>query len=169
MDNALKAIIDWGWGTLNYALLEHHEVLKTKPAPLSSDSSSEVPSDHLLELVASDLMSNDASTITINVSNGAAGKAIDAIVLSKVESDRKIKACKERMEREEDVAAVGQQLTKMGRVTSGAMASQGNYCLGADIHQMVVEDVIGKQAAAATAEVNNGVKELARVAKALAD
>jgi hypothetical protein len=56
----------------------------------------------------------------------------------------------------------------MGRVTSGAMGSRGNYCLGADIHQMVLEDVIGKQAAAATAEVNCGVKELAWGAKALA-
>jgi hypothetical protein len=98
----------------------------------------------------------------------AAGKAIDAIVLSEVISDGKRKARRERMEREEDVAAVGQQLTKMGRVTSGAMASQGNYCLGTDIHQMVVEDVIGRQAAAATAEVNRGVKELARGMKALA-
>jgi len=33
---------------------------------------------------------------------------------------------------------------------------------------MVVEDVIGRQAAAATVEVNCGVKELARGAKALA-
>ncbi len=33
---------------------------------------------------------------------------------------------------------------------------------------MVLEDVIGKQAAAAAAEVNHGVKELARGAKALA-
>jgi hypothetical protein len=72
------------------------------------------------------------------------------------------------MEREEDVAAVGQRLTKTGQVTSGAMASQGNYCLGAEIHQMVLEGVIGKQAAAATAEVDRGVKELARGAKALA-
>ena len=49
----------------------------------------------------------------------------------------------------------------MGRVTSGAMGSRGNYCLGADIHQIVVEDVIGKQAAAAAMEVNHSVKELA--------
>jgi hypothetical protein len=128
-----------------------------------------VPSDQVLELVASALTNSDAETITINVSKGAAGKAIDAIVQSEVKrSDGKIKARRERMEREEDVAAVGQRLTKMGRMTSGAMVSQGNYCLGADIHQMVVEDVIGKQAAAATAEVNCGVIELARGAKALA-
>ncbi len=68
----------------------------------------------------------------------------------------------------EDVAAVGQQLTKMGRVISGAMASQRNYCLGTDIHQMVVGDVIGKQAAAAAVEVNRDVKELAWGAKTLA-
>jgi hypothetical protein len=134
VDKALKAIIDQGCRTLNYALLEHHKVLKTKPVPLSNDSSSEVPSDHLLELATSDLMNGDAETININVSKGAAGKAIDAIVLSEVKSDGRRKACRERMEREEDVAAFGKQLTKMGRVTSGAMASQGNYCLGTDIH-----------------------------------
>jgi hypothetical protein len=33
VDKALKAIINWGWGTLNYALLEHCKVLKTKPVP----------------------------------------------------------------------------------------------------------------------------------------
>ncbi len=46
---------------------------------------------------------------------------------SKVKSDGKRKARKERMEREEGVASDGQQLTKMGRVTSQAMVSQGNY------------------------------------------
>jgi hypothetical protein len=143
-------------------------VLKTKPVPRSNDSSSEVPSDQVLKLAATGLMNSDAETITINVSKGATGKAINAIVRSEVKSDGKIKAHRERREREEDGAAVCQRLTKMGRVTSGAMASQGNYCLGTDIHQMVVEDVIGKQAAAAAAEVNNGVKELARGAKALA-
>jgi hypothetical protein len=71
-------------------------------------------------------MNGDASTITINVSKGAAGKAIDAIVLSEVKSDDKRKAHIERMEREEDVAAVCHRLTKIGRVTSGAMANQGN-------------------------------------------
>jgi len=101
-------------------------VLETKPIPLSNNYSSEMPSDHVLELAASDLTNGDAETITINVSKGAAGKAIDAIVLSKVKSDGKRKARRERMEREEDVAAVGQRLTKMGRVTSGAMASQRN-------------------------------------------
>jgi hypothetical protein len=54
------------------------------------------------------LTNGDAETITINVSKGAAGKAIDAIVLNKVKSDGKRKARRERMEREEDVAAVGQ-------------------------------------------------------------
>ncbi len=121
-----------------------------------------MPSDQVFELAASALTNSDAETITINVSKGAAGKAIDAIVRSEVKSDGKIKARRETMERKEDVAAVGQRLTKMDRVTSGAMASQGNYCLGADIHQMVVEDVMGKQAAGAAAEVNCGVKELAR-------
>ncbi len=74
---------------LNYALLEHLEVMKTKPVTLSNNSSSEVPSDHVLELEASDLTNGDAETITINVSKGAAGKVIDAIVLSKVKSDGK--------------------------------------------------------------------------------
>ncbi len=46
------------------------------------------------------------------------------------------------------------------------MASQGNFCLGTDIHQMVVEDVIGKQAAATAVEVNCSVKDLARGTKA---
>jgi hypothetical protein len=31
VDEALKAIIDRGWGMLNCALLEHRKVLKTKP------------------------------------------------------------------------------------------------------------------------------------------
>ena len=71
----MKAIIDRGWGMLNYALLEHQEVLKTKPVPLPNGSLSEVPSAHRLELVAHDLTNNNAS-ITINVSKGVAEKPL---------------------------------------------------------------------------------------------
>ena len=83
-------------------------MLETKPIPLSNNNSSEMPSDHVLELVASNLTDGDAETITINVSKGAAEKAIDAIVLSILKSDGKRKAHREKMEREEDIAAVSQ-------------------------------------------------------------
>jgi hypothetical protein len=53
-----------------------------------------LPSDQVLKLAASALMNSDAEIITINVSKGAAGKAIDAIVQSKVKSDGKVKACR---------------------------------------------------------------------------
>ncbi len=39
VDKAQQAIIDRGWGLLNYALLEHRDVLKTKPVPPDTSSS----------------------------------------------------------------------------------------------------------------------------------
>ncbi len=41
----------------------------------------------------------DLCTVTINIAKGAAGRAIDAIVLSEVMSIGARKACKERRER----------------------------------------------------------------------
>jgi hypothetical protein len=46
VDKAQQAIIDCGWSSLNYALLEHRDVLKTKPVP--PDTSSSVSLDQLV-------------------------------------------------------------------------------------------------------------------------
>jgi hypothetical protein len=123
IDKAQQVIIDRGWGPLNYALLEHRDVLKTKPVP--PDTSSAVSLDQL-ELASSYAVttnSNECSVI-INIAKGAAGRAIGAIVQSEVKSVGTRKARKERKEREEDVATSGEQLAKMAKVTSGALASR---------------------------------------------
>jgi hypothetical protein len=111
---------------------------------------------------------SDEFSVTINIAKGAAGRAIDAIVRSKVKSVGTRKARKEKKEREEDVATSGEQLAKMAKVTSGALASRGHYCLDADLYQQVLESHMGKQAAAVVAEVNRGVREDSRKEKALA-
>ncbi len=85
------------------------------------------------------MTSTDSSTVTINIAKGAAGRAIDVIVQSEVKSVGARKARNERKEREEDLAASGQRLAKIANVTSGALASQGQYCLDADLHQQVVQ------------------------------
>ena len=128
-----------------------------------TDTTSSVSSDQLLTSTNS-----DACTVTINIAKGAAGRAIDAIVQSKVKSVGARKARNERKEREEDSAASGQRLAKMAKVTSGALASQGQYCLDADLYQQVVENIMGKYKAAVAAEVNHGVREDSRKEKALA-
>jgi hypothetical protein len=122
VDKTQQAIIDRGWGPLNYALLEHRDVLETKPMP--PDTSSSVSLDQLESASSYAVTTNsDECSVTINIAKGAAGRAIDAIVQSKVKSVGARKARKERKEREEDVATSGEQLAKMAKGTSGALAS----------------------------------------------
>ncbi len=167
VDKAQQAIIDCGWGPLNYTLLEHCNVLKTKPVP--PDTSSSVSSDQLESASSYAVTTNsNECSVTINIAKGAAGRAIDAIVQSEMKSVGTRKARKERKEKEEDEATSGEQLAKMAKVTSGALASRGHYCLDADLHQQVLESHMGKQAAAAAAEVNCGVREDSQKEKALA-
>ena len=114
------------------------------------------------------MTSTDSSTVTINIAKGAAGRAIDVIVQSEVKSVGARKARNERKEREEDLATSGQRLAKIVNVTSGALASRGQYCWDADLHQQVVENTMGKQKAVAVAEANRSVREDSRKEKALA-
>ncbi len=82
----------------------------------------------------------------MNVTKGAVGRATDAIVLSEVKSISAKKARSKRRAREEDIATLGEQLTRVAGVTSGALASQGVYCLDKDLHQRVLTDSETKQA-----------------------
>jgi hypothetical protein len=122
VDKAQQAIIDRGWGPLNYALLEHCNVLKTKPVP--PDTLSSVSSDQLESASSYAVTTNsNECSVTIDIAKGAAGRAIDAIVQSKVKSVGTRKARKEKKEREEDVATSGERLAKMAKVKSEALAS----------------------------------------------
>jgi hypothetical protein len=80
----------------------------------------------------SNVMNKD--TVTINITKGAAGEATAAIVRSELMSQGSINAQKKRHEMEENLALVSQQLAKITKVSSGAIASQGIYHLGSDIH-----------------------------------
>ncbi len=170
VDKSKKAIADRGWGPLNYALFQHPEVVKTKPVTTTNDESLP-PSDSvntmLLESAVSNVTDQDSCTVRINIGLGAAGRATDAIVLSKVKSIGARKARKERREREENVASSGERLTKVTRVTSGALASQGIYSLGEDLHRRVVLDLEIKKTDEARAENNQVAREDTRRAKAL--
>jgi hypothetical protein len=88
-------------------------------------------------------------------------------VLSEVKSIGARKARKERQEREEDVATSGERLTKVTRVTSGALASQGIHCLGEDLHCRVVTDLERNKVDEANAEHNQIAQKDTRRAKAL--
>jgi hypothetical protein len=59
-------------------------------------------------------------------------------------------------------------LTRVARVTFGALARQGIYCLGEDLHQRVLTDAETKQARDTQAEENCNAREDSRRAKALA-
>ncbi len=80
------------------------------------------------------------STVTLNITKGAVGRATDAIVLSEVKSIGTKKARNEKRAREEDIATLGEQLTRVARVTAGALARQGIYWLDKDLHQRVLMD-----------------------------
>jgi hypothetical protein len=110
----------------------------------------------------------DSCTVTINIAKGIAGRATNAIVLSEVKSIGARKARKERREREEDLATSGERLTKVTRVTSGALASQEIYCLGEDLHRRVVTDLEKKKVDEAKAEHNQIAREDTPRAKVLA-
>jgi hypothetical protein len=103
VDKAKKAIADCGWGPLNYKLLQHPEVLKTKlKSPLTNQDQSSMP---CFPLVSG---GSNNGTVTINVTKGAAREATAAIVRSKLMSQGSINARKKRHELEENLALVAQ-------------------------------------------------------------
>ncbi len=159
VDKSKKAIADCGWGWLNYALLQHPEVVKTKQVTTNDESAPPLDSVDTMESAVSGPAVSNATdqslcTVTINIAKGAAGRATDTIVLSEVKSICARKVCKERREREEDIATSGERLTKVTRVTSGALAGQGIYCLGEDLYCRVVTDLERKKVDEAKAEHN---------------
>jgi hypothetical protein len=111
VDKAKKAIADRGWRPLNYKLLQHPEVLKTKlESPLTNEDESSMP---CLPLVSG---GSDNGTMTINVTKGAAREATAAIVRSELMSQGSINAQKKRHEVEENLASVAQRLAKITKV-----------------------------------------------------
>ncbi len=98
-------------------------------------------------------------TVTINATKGADGEATVAIVRSELMSQGSINAEKKRHEMEENLASVAQRLAKFTKVSSGAIASQGIYHLGSDIHAKVVQQHAQKEATEANAVTKRAEKE----------
>ena len=76
VDKAKKVISDRGWGPLNYNLLWHSEILKTKPATPVTTDENELSMSCLPPLLATAPNTNTGtgSTLTINVTKGAVKK-----------------------------------------------------------------------------------------------
>ncbi len=135
-------------------------MVKTKPVTTNDKAAPPLDSvDTMESAVSSPAVSNvtdqDSCTVTINIAKGVAGRATDTIVLSEVKSISARKAHKRgEREREKDLAASGERLTKVTRVTSGVLASQGIYCLGKDLHCRVVTDLKRMKVDEAKAEHN---------------
>jgi hypothetical protein len=104
VDKCKKAVTDRGWGPLNYALLQHPEVIKTKPVTTNDELTLESDPVETTASAVSTVMGMNLSTVTLNITKGAVGKATDTIVLSEVKSIGTKKACNERRAREEDIA-----------------------------------------------------------------
>ena len=67
---------------------------------------------------------------------------------------------------EENLASVAQRLAKITKVSSGAIASQGIYHLGSDIHAKVVQQHAQKEVTEANAVTKQAEKEEVRKGKA---
>jgi hypothetical protein len=165
VDKAKKAICDRGWGPLNYKLLQHPEVLKTKlasPPVLNQENEPFIRMPRLPPLSGADT----GTSLTINVTKGAAGEATAAIVRSELLREGSINARKKRHDREDNLASVAQRLAKITKVSSGTIASQGIYHLGADIHTKVMQHHAEKEATEAEAVKKRAEREDVRRGKA---
>jgi hypothetical protein len=167
VDKCKKAVTDCGWGPLNYALLQHPEVIKTKPVTANDELTLESDAVETTASAVNTVTGMNLCTVTLNVTKGAVGTATDAIVLSEVKSIGAKKARYKRRAGEEDIATSGEQLTRVARVVSGALVRQGIYCLDKDLHQRVLTDAKTKQGRDTQAEENCNAREESCRVKAL--
>lgn len=132
---ARKAIIERGWGPLNYILLEHEQLLKTKINEETGEPEVNLP-----------INQNIVNLTTVNMTEGnALCNATDLLLIER----SKQKGYREKLvKRKREIASKKTALEKLmliGKLSSGTMAAGGMYHLCENVNEVVTVDFTGKQ------------------------
>jgi hypothetical protein len=146
-DRARKAILQRGWGPLNYCLLDHPKLIRLdssdiRPtATVSSDGMSTIPSSN-------NSMDITLSIDNLNVEGPVVSSMLDLLVDNKAKSEGHKEKNKEKKRKIEETNNKLALLAEVSNVTSGQLACQNIYTL-------TCEEVISK---VRTTEVNKQQK-----------
>ena len=133
---ARKAIIERGWGPLNYALLQHEQLLKTKVNRETGEAEINLPlgDQNILDLT------------TVNMTEGnALCNATDLLLIKRSkQKGYRAKLLKRKREIDSKKTAL-EKLMLIGKLSSGTMAAGGMYHLCENVNEIVTTDFTGKK------------------------
>ena len=155
-ENVRHAIVERGWGPLNYVLLDHPDVRKGSSIDMNSDTSESINNTN---------NSNDSNTVApsisvdlsaINTSSGYAGIITDAIIVHHLKDSAKVKSLQLKKEKINEISDLTEKLKAICKKmpSSGAFASVGEFCLTPNVMAVVVKEKKGNKTK--TTSKNNG-------------
>jgi hypothetical protein len=151
-----KAILNRGWGPLNYCLLLNPDILKTKG---SEEGESSEPSGVEGGQEDSNNLSAAVSKARIfNNKKGNAADLMDACIRETMKEDGRLEKIRQKRQQEETLAGTAKKLKEMTKVTSGALASHGMYFIVPGTHQ----EVTSRKAARTATDAETQNKRAAR-------
>ena len=136
-----RAIVERGWNPLNYSLLLHPEILKTKPLvqvqAVSDPINTTIESDSNQQ--QGDATTTNGSILSIlNTSQGTAGEMVDLLVLQEMKNRGRTEAIfKRRKEQEVRSSDLKKLAMASGKLTSGILGVNENYCLDSEVRDAV--------------------------------
>ncbi len=146
--NAVKAILSWGWNPLNYNILT---TLPAKEIDLTADEEGKTTS------------TTDATAMTfpkVNIHAGSASFYLDKLI----EEERKDERRKRKLEIIKSKQQTKQQkiehLKSLTKVSSAALAANNHYTLDENIQQIVLDKEAADEAAKAATQARKDAAEM---------
>ena len=143
-ESTRRAIVERGWNPLNYSLLLHPEILKTKALVASTtnkentDCNQQQGSGTSTTVNAGNITTSGSILSLLNTSEGTAGGMVDLLVLQEMKNRGRTEAILKRREKQEvrhnSIKALA---NGSGKLTSGMLGVNEHYCLDSDVRDAV--------------------------------
>lgn len=162
--NVQKAIAERGWGPLNYALLLHPDILATKDVKQPAEEQQEEAPAAEGQQAESLQQSNSSntvltSTVELNLSKGTSSSLMTKLVREEMKKEGRLRVLEEEQKEAEDRRGQVNVLKKVGRWTSGSLASQNWFSLDSSVRDAVQLDMNEKKEEEAAAQEKRDEKE----------
>lgn len=137
VDFAKRAIAARGWGPLNYALLQHPDIIGTRYIGLESGASTS--SNNQLS------SSTTADISAINTTTGSAGDAINVLILEEMKNKGRLDAIRKRKAESDALLENVKKLSSITRITSGSLVTNNHHYLDENVREAVKNQIIERQ------------------------
>lgn len=122
-----RAIAVRGWNPLNYALLLHSDIMKTKPTCTITDVFTGNNNKRAINLIDE-----------INTSRGPAKAAVDLMIINEMKNLGRTEAIRsKRIKKEESGERIKALASIGGKITSGMLAVNEHYAIDADVRDAI--------------------------------